>query len=466
VVRRARAGGFALTATHLFHAPGRVNLIGEHTDYSGGLVLPVALPLGISVIGEPGGTEVELESERFGADEGWRRYVDAVADGLDARVGFRGSIVSNLSAGAGLSSSAALEVAVALSLCEVGGITIDRLELAELCRRAEERAVGVPCGLMDQAASLLSRAGHALLLDCGRLEYRHVPFPADLELLVVDSGTPRRLADSGYAQRRAEVDAGHPRRLRHVHSENERVREVAAALEQGDRDTLARAFAASHASLRDDFEVSTPELDRLVEAALAAGAVAARMTGGGFGGSIVALVEKGRGHEVGARIGAPSFAARPSGAAYSIRPAHADEADAAKAIVERAYGPYVERIGRRPSPMDDDYAALVAAGEVWLVTDDRLAGLVALRTVEEHLLVVNVAVEPDRQGEGLGRALLAFAEHEAGLRGIAELRLYTNVAMTENIALYGRLGWQEFDRTGDGTYSRVHFRKRVREETR
>ena len=453
-----------MNGTRLFHAPGRVNLIGEHTDYSGGLVLPVAIPRGISVIGTPGGEEVELESERFGADEGWSRYVDAVAQVLGARAGFRGRIVSDLPSGAGLSSSAALEVAVALALCEAGAITIDRLELAELCRRAEERAVGVPCGLMDQAASLLSRAGHALLLDCGTLEYRHVPFPSELELLVVDSGSHRRLADSGYAQRRAEVDAGDPRRLRHVHSENERVREVAAALENGDHDTLARAFAASHASLRDDFEVSTPQLDRLVEAALAAGAAAARMTGGGFGGSIVALVERSRGDEVGARIGASFFVARPCGSAHSIRPARADEADAAKALVARAYDHYVERIGRRPWPMDDDYAALVAAGELWLVADDRLAGLVVLRTVEEHLLVDNVAVDPDRQGEGLGRALLAFAEREAGLRGIAELRLFTNVAMTENIALYRRLGWQEFDRKLDRPYSRLYFRKRVGEE--
>jgi galactokinase len=449
------------TGTRAFRAPGRVNLIGEHTDYSGGLVLPAALPLGVAVLGEPGGDEIELTSDRFDADEGWQRYVTAVAGELRATAGFRGRIVSDLPAGAGLSSSAALEVAVALALCDAAGFQLDRLELAERCRRAEERAVGVPCGLMDQAAALLARAGHALLLDCGTREHRHVRFPAELELLVVDSGSHRRLADSGYAQRRAEVEAGDPRRLRHVHSENERVREVAAALVNGDRDTLARAFAASHASLRDDFEVSTPQLDRLVEAALAAGAVAARMTGGGFGGSIVALVERGRGHEVGARTGAPFFVARPCGAAHSIRPAREDEADAAKALVQRAYAHYVERIGRRPPPMDDDYAALVAAGDVWLVADDSLAGLVVLRTVEEHLLVENVAVDPDRQGEGLGRALLAFAEHEAELRGIAELRLYTNVAMTENVALYRRLGWQEFDRT---PYSRVYFRKRVGEE--
>ena len=454
-----------MSATRAFQAPGRVNLIGEHTDYSGGLVLPVAIPRAVSVIGQPGDDAVELESDLFAEDEGWSRYVDAVAQRLGASVGFRGKIVSELPSGAGLASSAALEVAVALAVCDANELTMDRLELAELCRRAEEQAVGVPCGLMDQAASLLARAGHALLLDCRTLEYRHVPFPPELELLVADSGSRRRLEHSGYAQRRAEVEAGEPSRLRHVHSENERVREVAAALENGEGGALAAAFAASHASLRDDFEVSTPELDRLVEAALAGGAVAARMTGGGFGGSIVALVERGRGDEVGAGLDAPCFVARPSGAAHSIRPAHRAEAAAAEALVQRAYGHYVARIGRRPPPMDDDYPALVAAGEVWLLVDDRLAGLVVLRTVDEYLLVDNVAVDPERQGEGLGRALLAFAEHEARLRELDELRLYTNVAMTENIALYRQLGWHEFDRTGDGTYSRVHFRKRPGEES-
>jgi galactokinase len=454
-----------LTGTRVFRAPGRVNLIGEHTDYSGGLVLPVAIPLGISVIGEPAGEAVELESDRFAADEGWLRFVGAVAAELEAAgrpaVGFRGRVVADLPAAAGLSSSAALEVAVALALCDAAGFRVDRLELADLCRRAEERAVGVPCGLMDPAASLLTRAGHALLLDCGTLEYRHVPFPSDLELLVVDSGSPRRLQESGYARRRAEVEAGDPRRLRHVRSENERVREVVAALEAGDHDTLGRAFAASHASLRDDFEVSTPRLDALVEAALAAGAPAARMTGAGFGGSIVAVVEAGAGEDIGRALASPFFVTRPAGAARSIRPAGPEEAAAVAELVERAYGHYVERIGRRPPPMDYDYDALVAAGEVWLLHDDELAGLVVLRTVEEHLLVDNVAVEPGRQGEGLGRALLDFAETEAIARGILELRLLTNLAMTENIALYRRLGWEEYDRRIDGSHSRVYFRRPV-----
>jgi galactokinase len=423
-------------------------------------VLPIALDLGIAVVGEPADA-IELVSERFDPAEGWPRYVDAVAEELGTTAGFEGRIASDLPAGAGLASSAALEVAVALAL---GGNARSRLELAELCRRAEERAVGVPCGLMDQASALLARAGHALLLDCGTREYRHVRFPDDLELLVVDSGTPRRLQASGYAQRRAEVEAGDPRRQRHVRSENERVLEVAAALESGDRETLGRALAAGHASLRDDFEVSTPELDRLVEDALGAGAVAARMTGGGFGGSIVAVVDRGEGTRIGAGLRAEFHVFRPSGSARSIRPARADEAPLAAALVDRAYGHYVERIGVRPRPLDDDYGAIVAAGELWLLHDPEPAGLLVLRTVDDHLLVDNVAVEPARQGEGLGPALLAFAEAEAARRGLPELRLFTNAAMTENIALYGRLGWVEYERRAEGPYSRVFFRKRTSEE--
>jgi beta-glucosidase len=135
------------------------------------------------------------------------------------------------------------------------------------------------------------------------------------------------------------------------------------------------------------------------------------------------------------------------------------EAAAAAELVQRAYGHYVERIGRRPSPMDANYEALIAAGEVWLLHDGELAGLIVLRTADQHLFVANVAVEPRRQGEGLGRALLEFAEAEAARRGLRELRLCTNVAMTENIARYRHLGWQEYERRSEGPYSRVYFRK-------
>ena len=301
----------------LFRAPGRVNLIGEHTDYAGGLVLPVAIDRALVVSGARAEEVLRLSSDRFpgtvalrlderGDVEGWGRYVAGVASQLAELgrppVGFSGHVSGNLPAGAGLGSSAALEVAVATALCAVAGFALPALELAEACRRAEERAVGVPCGIMDQAASLLGRAGHALLLDCATLDYRYVPLPEAISLLVVESGIERRLSEAPYAQRGLELEAGHPRRVRHVESENERVRELVDALERDDRGMLALLFAASRASLRDDFEVSTPRLDLLVERALAAGAFAARLTGAGFGGSVLALADADQASDVAARL--------------------------------------------------------------------------------------------------------------------------------------------------------------------
>jgi galactokinase len=221
-----------------------------------------------------------------------------------------GRITSDLPARAGLASSAALEVCLALALCDAASFHLPALELAALCRRAELRAVGVPCGIMDQAAILLARAGHALLLDCGTLAKEHVEIPSDLAVLVIDSGERRALADSAYADRRAEVeramrgDLDHvtSRRLRHVRSENDRVRATAEALRARRYDDLGPIFQASHASLRDDFEVTTPRLDRLVEVCCASGALAARMTGGGFGGTAVALVPADTCREVAERI--------------------------------------------------------------------------------------------------------------------------------------------------------------------
>jgi galactokinase len=274
-------------------APGRVNLIGEHTDYSGGLVLPIAIELGVTVRADPA-DGLALESDR--ANEGWFRYVEAVAAELAELgrpdVGLRGHVTSDLPTGAGLSSSAALEVAVALALCAAADWRLEPLELAQACRRAEFRAVGAPVGILDQAASLLGRAGHAVLLDCGTLEHRLVPVPDDAVLFVVDSGVEHSHETSGYAQRRAELEAGLEKRVRHVRTENERVLAVAGALRRDDRGALGRLFREGHESLRVDLEVTTPELDRLVELAYEHGAVAARMTGGGFGGAIVALVQR------------------------------------------------------------------------------------------------------------------------------------------------------------------------------
>jgi galactokinase len=329
----------------VFHAPGRANLIGEHTDHTDGLVLPAAIDRGITLSGELGGARIQLTSD--GAEEivdvpadgseppatGFGRFVSAVAAELDAvgraPVGVTGAISSDLPQGAGLSSSAALEVVVATALCEAAGFALEPLDMAALCRAAEHRAVGVPSGIMDQAASILGRAGHGVLLDCGTLEHRLVALPEAHALLIMDSGVRRQLESSGYGRRTRELQAALPvlggrrpadvdpeelpsllagledvpaRRLRHVVTENARVREAAAALEAGDLARVGALFAAGHASLRDDFEVSIPELDRLVELAVDAGATAARMTGGGFGGAAIALVAEDRAQEVGAAV--------------------------------------------------------------------------------------------------------------------------------------------------------------------
>ena len=288
-------------------APARVNLIGEHTDYSGGLVLPVAIDLGTTVTWRRLGGLVRVRSLALAATvelapdgsgvtgDGWGRYVAAVVALLHERgrppSGIDAVVSSTVPIGSGLSSSAALTVSLALALCRSAAFEVEPLELARLMRQAEARAVGVPCGLMDPACALLARRGHALLLDCGTEEYRHVPLPEGVAVVVVDSGVRHSLEHSGYAARRAEVEHGDPRRMRHVASENERVRRVAAALDAGDVAALGPLFREGHVSLRDDFEVSTPELDLLVDLAYEHGALAARMTGGGFGGSIVVLAE-------------------------------------------------------------------------------------------------------------------------------------------------------------------------------
>ena len=341
-------------------APGRVNLIGEHTDYSGGLVLPAAIQLGVTVEVLARADEISLSSTRsgdappFAADGGgpvarsWARYGQAVAVELAELgrppVGLVGTIDSDLPAGAGLSSSAALEVAIALALCAVAGFEVEPLELALACRRAEERAVGVPCGILDQAASLLCREGEAILLDCGTLEYRPVRIPAHAALLVVGSGVERSLEGTGYAERTRELgralaavgatrstevelaavsglDELSQRRLRHVVTENDRVRRMADALEADDLPKAGRLLSASHASLRDDYEVSIPELDLLVELAESAGALGARLLGGGFGGSILALVEANAAEGVASKVVA-EYRARTGrdGRALAVRP--------------------------------------------------------------------------------------------------------------------------------------------------
>jgi len=306
-----------------------VNLLGEYVDFCGGPVLPMAIDLATTVDLEVGdGAEVRLTSpdepevavvrvgpgDAASLEPAWARYVGGVVGELVAsgrRVpGAVGSVSTTLPIGAGLSSSAALELAVALAL----GFDGPAQELALLAQRAEHKASGVPCGVMDQLASASGKEGHALLMDCTTLEVDPVLLPPGWRVLVAHSGEKRTLAGSAYADRRAATERAATivgplphaelraiealedpvlrRRARHVRTECERVRAV--ALSRFDRAVVAEAMAASHASLRDDFEVSTPGLDALV-AHLSAqpGVVGARLTGAGFGGCAVALVEDG-----------------------------------------------------------------------------------------------------------------------------------------------------------------------------
>ena len=327
-------------------APGRANLMGEHTDYNDGYVLPFALSQGTVAAAavRPGRTltlcsrqehdavEIPLDGLAPGQVSGWGAYPAGVAWAL-AEAGFEVpgaciTIDSDVPSGAGLSSSAALECATALALTELArtelaGAQIPRGELAAIAQRAENDFVGVPSGIMDQSASLLGQAGHALLLDCRSLEHAQVPFDpaaAGSRLLLINTRAKHELTDGGYGRRRAEceeaarqlgigslrdlTDAGDTarltapvlrRRARHVVTDNQRVLEVVALLRAapGRDDTYARIgrlLTQAHGSLRDDFEISWPEADAAVEAALAAGALGARMMGGGFGGCVLALV--------------------------------------------------------------------------------------------------------------------------------------------------------------------------------
>ncbi|MFX4293741.1 galactokinase [Streptomyces bohaiensis] len=336
---RARHGG---PAAVVWTAPGRVNLIGEHTDYNGGLVLPLALPHRTAVAAAPrddglvvlhsaargaAPVTVPLTAVRPGTPDGWAAYPAGVLAELRTIgaefLGVSLAVVSDVPAGAGLSSSAALEVAAAGALADLAGIDADARTLAEIGRLAEHRYAGVPCGVMDQLAVACCRADHALLLDTDDGSLDHIPLDpgaAGTALLVVDTRVRHRLADGAYARRRAGCEEaarllGAPdlRRLeerggtaeslsadlpdalrplvRHVMTENARVRRTARLLRSGSVRGIGPLLTAGHASLRDDFAVSCPEVDVVVAAAVAAGALGARMTGGGFGGSVVVLVE-------------------------------------------------------------------------------------------------------------------------------------------------------------------------------
>jgi galactokinase len=337
-------------------APGRVNLIGEHTDYNDGFVLPAAIDrLVVVAAGRrkggrlrlwslQSGPPADLELARVGPGrvDGWAAYPAGVAWALgQAGVGVGGTdlvVDGDVPAGSGLSSSAALECATATALADLHGAGLDRPALAALARRAENEVVGVPSGVMDQMVAMLGRAGHALFLDTRSLATEQVPLPLEAArrcLLVIDTRAGHRLVDGAYADRKAACEAaaatlgvaalrdatleqveaaaralGDPglRRARHVVTENSRVLSGVELLRAGDLDGLGPLLAASHASLRDDYEVSSPELDAAVGAAVDAGAVGARMTGAGFGGSAIALVATDRAGQVADRVG-EAFAA-------------------------------------------------------------------------------------------------------------------------------------------------------------
>jgi len=289
-------------------APGRVNLIGEHVDYMGGLVLPAAVDRYVWLAGAPA-HRWAVRSEASGGED----YLRALAAELGAGPQ-RVAAAASLPAGFGMSSSAALLVAAAAGLEP----ELDGREAALVCQRAEQKATGVMVGVMDQFASAMGRRGHALLLDCSTLDVRYVPFPAEMLIVVVDSGVRRELADTPYNQRRREAEAGMPKRARHVETEIERVKQFTAALEGGDRRRCGELLKESHRSLRDDFEVSTPAVDAIVERAWAIpGCLGARIMGAGFGGSILALVERGAEAAFEVAIGAPTVVCATADGAFA-----------------------------------------------------------------------------------------------------------------------------------------------------
>lgn len=325
----------------IYRAPGRINLIGEHTDYNDGFVMPVAIDRYLTVTAEaradrrvtarsdlyPGDATFELDAPGRGPAGAWSDYVRGTAAVLERRghrlQGADLTIASDIPAGAGLSSSAALEIASGYALLDLAGRPVDLIDLARAAQQAEHEFAGTRCGLMDQFIVCHGRKGHAVRLDTRTLEAEWLPLPEDVRIVVCNTMTKHALATDGYNERRADCEAGVRalavrlpriralrdvslaeleanrdavsdrvfRRCRHVVTENARALSAADALRDGDLARFGVLMGASHASLRDDYEVSTPELDLMVEAARdAGGALGARMTGGGFGGCVVALV--------------------------------------------------------------------------------------------------------------------------------------------------------------------------------
>ena len=331
------------TETRIFRAPGRVNLIGEHTDYNDGFVMPAALDLSTLVKVSPlenrrlqifsenfnEQVEIDLDDQSLSARGHWSDYPVAVAVMLE-RAGYRlrGArleIRSEVPIGSGLSSSAAIEVATACALTANSGLQVERRELARLCQRAENEFVGARVGIMDQFVSLFGKEQRALLLDCRSLEFELLPLPDNVRLIICNTMVKHELASSAYNERREQCEAGVKhllkflpdigalcdvtleqleqfgsdlpdviyRRCRHVITENARVLSAAEALKRRDLNSFGELMAESHRSLRDDYEVSCRELDLMVELAREIeGVYGSRMTGGGFGGSTVNLVDQ------------------------------------------------------------------------------------------------------------------------------------------------------------------------------
>ena len=342
------AGLFGIAPMVVSSAHGRVNLIGEHTDYNGGFVLPTLIPQATTAALAPSsGRRVRVWSRELSEDsslrefhlgdeeagQGWLDYVQGVTvalrtGGFDLG-GFDLALASDVPLGSGLSSSAALEVSVLRALRRLFGLDFDDVALAKLGRAVETDFVGAPIGIMDQMASSLAVVGEALFVDTRTLQTEPVAVPLDAELVVINSGVAHHHAHGDYRTRRAECERAASllgvaelrdvgvgdlprvlslpppldRRVRHVVTENQRVLDAVAAMRAGDAAALGALFDASHASQRDDYECSVPEVDQLVAIAQADAAVfGARLTGGGFGGSIVGLVRAGEGAAVAARV--------------------------------------------------------------------------------------------------------------------------------------------------------------------
>ncbi len=341
----------------IVRAPGRVNLIGEHTDYNDGFVLPMAIDHAVWIALRPRDDSVvrihsldasaslstdlkpvaDFKLDSLLKGEGWVEYLKGVAHELQVAgyklKGWEGLMAGDVPIGAGLSSSAAVELATARAFGCASGFEWDPVKMAKIGQRAENHWVGVNCGIMDQMASAASRAGHALFLDCRSLDIQHIPMPADVAVVVMDTSTRRGLVDSAYNERRSqceeaaryfgvkalrdvsvdkfeerserrpatkgsvegkrEVNDAVWRRARHIITENQRVLDAIKAMQAGDIKTVGKLFNESHVSLRDDFEVTNEALNQIVESALEQeGCYGARMTGAGFGGCAVALVER------------------------------------------------------------------------------------------------------------------------------------------------------------------------------